>query len=217
MVALTRERFAQGLSYEQAKERMTRNKPNMDRIEGLVNLSEEDLAPWRNLPEPVNAMVLVIDPCPDVYTNLPILQKLATETGKINIKIFFRDENKDLMADFMNGPYESVPVIAFYDQGMNLRSVFIERPKSVTDLRAEKTREIHAANPEFGPMGRTPAEMPEEIRTKYQAAINEMRNNTTDYYIAESKREFREIASELARGVSGEARWRGNLIAAGAV
>ncbi len=213
MVALTQERFNQGVSYAEAKERMPRNKPNMDRIEGLVKLSEQDLAPWRALPEPVNAMVLVIDPCPDVYTNLPILQKIATETGKVNIKIFFRDDNKDLMADFMNGPFESVPVIAFYDKGMGLRTVFIERPKTVTELRMERTKEIHAANPDFGPFGRTPAEMDEAVRAKFQGAINEMRTNTTDFYMSESIREFREIAGELAKAGNSSAKWRGNLLA----
>jgi hypothetical protein len=47
---------------------------------------------------------------------------------------------------------------------------------------------------------------------KYQAAINEMRTATTDYYIKESIREFREIAEELGRGAGGEAKWRGNLL-----
>ena len=43
-------------------------------------------------------------------------------------------------------------VLAFFDKDMNLRSVFIERPKSVTDLRAQKTNEIQASNPDFGPV-----------------------------------------------------------------
>jgi hypothetical protein len=213
-MAMDQQRFNTGIRYDEAKEKMPRNKPNMDRIEGQLKVTDADLAPWKALNEKFNVMVLVIDPCPDVYTNLPLLQRIANESGKLDVRIFFRDENKDLMAEFMNGPFESVPVIAFYDQSFNLRTVFIERPKSVTDLRAEKTKEIHAANPDFGPMGRAPAEMPEEIRTKYQAAINEMRGATSDYYLAESTREFREIAAELGRPASGEAKRRGNLIAA---
>jgi len=213
-MAVTRERFNQGMTYAEAKEKMPRNKPNIERIEGLIKLTDADLAPWRNLPQNYDVLVLVIDPCPDVYTNVPILQRIADATGKLNVRIFMRDDNKDLMAQFMNGPYESVPVFAFYDQGMQLRSVFIERPKSVTDIRAEKTREIHQANPDFGPFGRSAAEMPEEIRTKYQAAVNEMRTGTTDFYISESIRELREIAEELGRAASGEAKWRGNLLGA---
>lgn len=213
-MAVTRERFNQGISYADAKELMPRNKPNMERIEGQIKLTDADLAPWRALGENFNVLVLVIDPCPDVYTNLPLLQRIATETGKLNVRIFMRDENKDLMAQYMNGPYESVPVIAFFDQAMTPRTVFIERPKSVTDLRAEKTREIHEAHPEFGPVGTMPGEMAEEIRVKYQAAIYEMRAATEGYYLAESMREFREIAAELGRGAPREATWRGNLLGA---
>jgi hypothetical protein len=55
--------------------------------------------------------------------------------------------------------------------------------------------------------------MDENVRAKFQGAINEMRTNTTDFYISESIREFREIAGELARAGSGDARWRGNLLA----
>jgi len=214
-MAITREQFNSGMTYDAAKAKMPRNQPNMDRIEGLIKVSDADLAPWRSLPEKSNVLILVIDPCPDVYTNLPILQRIAKETGKLDIRILMRDENKDLMGQFMNGPYESVPVILFLDQSMNLRSVFIERPKSVTALREQKTREIQQGNPDFGPVGRAPADMPDEVRARYQAAINEMRTATTDYYITESLSEFRQIADELAKG-SGEGKWRGNLVSAAA-
>jgi len=213
-MVVTQERFRQAMTYEEAKEKMPRNQPNMERMEGLIKLTDQDLAPWRALPQDHDVLVLVIDPCPDVYTNLPILQRIATETGKLNIRTLMRDENKDLMAQFMNGPYESVPVILFLGRDMQPRSVFIERPKSVTAVRAQKTRQIQEANPAFGPVGRAPAEMPDDIRARYQAAINEMRTATTDFYLSESIREFREIAEELGRWTGGQARWRGNLLGA---
>src|SRR4051794_806180 len=202
---LTRERFNQGMTFDQAKEKMPRNAPNIDRIEGLIKLTDADLAPWRKLPEKINVMVLVIDPCPDVYTNLPILNRIATETGKLDIRVFMRDDNKDLMADYMNGPYASVPAIGFYDHNFKLRTVFIERPKSVTELHQQKTNEIQQSNADFGPAGRAAADMAEDVRTKFQAAINEMRTATTDYYIGESIKEFRAIGEELAGAASGSA------------
>jgi hypothetical protein len=213
-MVVTPERFNAAWSYAEAKEKMERNRPNMDRIEGLIKLTDQDLAPWRALPENHNVLVLVIDPCPDVYTNVPIIQRIATDTGKLNVRILMRDENKDLMAQFMNGPYESVPVILFLGPDWQPRSVFIERPKSVTEIRAQKTREIQESNPELGPVGRTAAEMPDDARAKYQAAINAMRNETTSFYISESIREFGEIAEELSRWSGGTAKWRGNLLGA---
>ena len=68
---LTRERFNQGMSYDQVKESMPRNKPNMERIDGLVKLSDADLAPWRSLSENFNVMVLVIDPCREASYAFP--------------------------------------------------------------------------------------------------------------------------------------------------
>jgi hypothetical protein len=124
-----------------------------------------------------------------------------------------RDDNKDLMAQFMNGPYESVPVFAFFDDDFNLHSVFIERPKSVTDLRAQKTAEIHAQNPEFGAVGAPASELPEDARTRLAAAVRDMRAATQDDYIRESIREMRELAGELATSTGGTAKWRGNLLA----
>lgn len=211
-MALTRERFEQGMTYEEAKAVMPRNLPNIEQNEASLKLSDADLAPWRSLLQNYNVMVLVIDPCPDVYTNVPILNRIAQETGRLNVRIFMRDDNKDLMAQFMNGPYESVPVFAFYDQDWTLHSVFIERPKSVTQLRAEKTREIHASDPAFGPSGTTANQMAEDVRRRYQAAINQMRSETADFYRSESIRELREIAAELATSPA-SANWRGNLVA----
>lgn len=212
-MAITLERLNKGWTFEQAKENLPRNLPNIERIEPLIKLTDADLAPWRALSENFNVLVLVIDPCPDVYTNVPILARIAKETGKLNVHILMRDDNKDLMAEFMNGPYESVPVFAFYDQSMKLRSVFIERPKSVTEKRAELTRGIHASDSAYGPVGTSASQMAEDVRARYQAAVNDMRTSTTDFYIKESIRELGEIAAELKAGAAGAVKWRGNLLA----
>jgi hypothetical protein len=84
----------------------------------------------------------------------------------------------------------------------------------VTDLRTQKTNEIQSSTPEFGPVGKAPADMPEDVRGRFSTAINEMRAATLDFYIKESIQEFRGIAEELGRGASGDAKWHGNLLAA---
>lgn len=211
-MGVTPERFNQGMTYEESKAVQPRNLPQYEVFEKEIKLSEADLAPWRALPEKYNVLVLVIDPCPDVQLNVPLLDLIARESGKLNVRIFMRDDNKDLMAEFMNGPYESVPVFAFFDQGWNLRSVFIERPKTVTELRAQKTREIYESDPAFGPVGASANEMAEDVRPRFQAARSQMSAETRSFYVSESIRELREIAEELASKPS-SAKWRGNLVA----
>ena len=208
-MAITKERFNLGMTYDEAREKLPRNKPLLDQIEGDLKISEADLAPWRSLPQTYNVMALVIDPCPDVATNVPIMARIAKESGKANFRIFMRDDNKDLMADFMNGPYESVPVFAVFDQDFNLRSVFIERPKSVTEERARRTREIQEKTPEFGPVGTQVNDMAEDVRERYRTALAQMRTETNGYYVSESVRELREMAGELAG--TAPAKWHGNL------
>ena len=211
-MAVTRERFNQGMSYEESKAKMPRNQAAIEQFERDIKLTDQDLAPWRGLSQNHSVLVLVIDPCPDVQLNVPLLVKIARETGELNVRVFMRDDNKDLMAQFMNGPYESVPVFAFFDQDFNLRSVFIERPKSVTDLRVEKTRAIHESDTAFGPMGTSAAEYPDDVRARYQDAIRQMRAETTDYYLAESIKAMGELAADLAANPT-SAQWRGNLLA----
>ena len=211
-MAVTKERFEQGMTYEQAKAVMPRNLDQLNQIEGEIKVTDADLAPWKALPENYNVLALVIDPCPDVQANVPVLDRIARDSGKLNVRIFMRDDNKDLMEQFMNGPYESVPVFAFYDQDFNLQSVFIERPKSVTDMRAEKQKAIQASDPAFGAPGTSASQLPDDVRQRFQTALNAMRTETRSFYLAESVREMREIGEELASKPS-SAKWRGNLAA----
>ena len=211
-MGVTPERFNMGMTYEESKAVQPRNLPQYEAFEKEIQLTDTDLAPWRALPEKYNVLVLVIDPCPDVQLNVPLLDKIAKQSGKLNVRVFMRDDNKDLMAQFMNGPYESVPVFAFFDQNWNCQSVFIERPKSVTELRAQKTKAIYESDPAFGPNGNSATNMPEDVRARFQAARSGMSAETRAFYVSESIRELREIAEELASKPS-SATWRGNLAA----
>src|SRR6187549_914102 len=117
-MAVTRERFEQGMSFDQYQAQMTRNQEQFAR-NAQIELSEQELAPFNNLSQPLNVLVLAEDWCGDVVANLPILGAIAKKSGKLNLKIFVKDDHKDLIAQYMNGPYESVPVFAFFDQEMN--------------------------------------------------------------------------------------------------
>src|SRR5437868_3989042 len=65
-VPVTRERFEQGMTYDQYKAQMTRNKERFEENEKNVQVSPDDLQAFRNLPEAVNVAVLAEDWCGDV-------------------------------------------------------------------------------------------------------------------------------------------------------
>jgi hypothetical protein len=213
-MAVTRERFAQGMTYDQFKA-MTSNLNAFEKSDQAVQLSDADLAPFKKLSQPVSVLVIITETCPDVVMNLPILDRIARETGKLDLRIFLRDDHKDLMAQYMNGAYESVPVFAFFDSAWNPVGVFIERPRAVTKLREQKAREIYASDPDFGSPDAAPADLSDEVRARLQTAIRQMRADTLGAYARETIRELGEVADEISRGVIQPA-WRGNLAAVAA-
>jgi len=115
-MAITRERFAEGLTYEAFKAQMTRNRERFESNEQTVELSSDDLAFFSRLAQPLHVLVLAEDWCGDVVANLPILGRLAAESGKLDIRVFLRDQNLDLIDQYLNqGKHRSIPVFAFFD------------------------------------------------------------------------------------------------------
>ena len=49
-MAMNRERFEQGFTYDEWKAQMTRNRERFEQNERSVVLSQEDLAPFHNVP-----------------------------------------------------------------------------------------------------------------------------------------------------------------------
>ena len=196
---ITKERFDSGLSYQAYKEAMTRNRERVEANEERVELDEKTLRAFRSLPRPLNVVVLAEDWCGDVIANLPVLGRLADEAGTLNVRIFYRDQNVDLMDRWLNqGKYQSIPVFAFFDENFRELGHWIERPASVTELRAKKRHEIFAKNPEFGSPDAPVDQLSDEARARLQAEIQKMRDETTAFANAEVQRELRELVTSPA-------------------
>ena len=194
MTTVDRARFSTGLTYDQYKDQMTRNRDRVDANEARVSIDPADLAAFRALNGPIHVLALAEDWCGDVIANLPVLGKLARESGTLDLRIFLRDQNKDLMQRYLNqGKYESIPVIVFFDDGFNELDVFTERPASVTERRAEQRKQIHAQNPEFGEYGGAIDSLPEETRAKLTAEITKRREDDVAWANREVIRALREI------------------------
>src|SRR6266550_6843063 len=198
-MTMDRARFGQGLTYDAYKGQMTRNLDRLEENERRVDLSNEDLAAFRALPRPVRVVVLAEDWCGDVIANLPVLGRLAKDSGKLDVRIFLRDQNDDLMQGYLNkGQFKSIPVFVFLDQDFRELGHWIERPASVTEVRAKRRKEIFAKHPEFGSPDAPVDQLSEEVRVRLQGELAKMRDDTTKFANAEVVRELREIATRVA-------------------
>jgi hypothetical protein len=201
-MAVTREQFESGMTYDGYKAQMSRNREQVEQNEKDLELKAEDVQAVRGLPRTINVMALAEDWCGDVVANLPVLGKLAQESGgKLNVRIHLRDQEPGslIMDQYLNrGEFKSIPTFIFLDGEFNDLGVWIERPDSVTKLREEKRRALYATHPEWGDPSKPIAELPEDVRTQVQQASMAMRNETKPFANSEVVRELRQQAERAA-------------------
>ncbi len=196
---VTRERFAQGLTYAQHFAKIGQNREQFEANERDLALSEADLAPFRSLERALHVLVITEDWCGDCVANVPILARLARESGKLDLRVFLRDENPDLIDQYLNeGTYRSIPVFVFFDDAFREVGRFIERPRSVSELRARKRGEIYASDSGFGPPDGRPDALAEDVRSRLQQALRRMREGTKPFADREVVRALRDIVSQVA-------------------
>ena len=194
-MAVTKERFAQGMTYDEYKAQMTRNKEKLEENERTVALPAAELDAIRKAPR-TNVLVLTEDWCGDALANVPILGRLAKETGRFDVRVFLRDQNDDLMSQYMNGEFKSIPVFAFFDDSFREIGRWIERPASVTERRKERRGRIFASDPRFGSPDGPVDQLPEAVRADLMAALQKMRDELRPFADAEVIREIREIVTK---------------------
>jgi Thioredoxin len=80
-----------------------------------------------------------------------VLFKLVEGNPDVELRVFLRDKNPDLMDQYLNkGTFRSIPVFAFFDENLQEVARLLERPQKLTEeiearmlearkaLRAEK-------------------------------------------------------------------------------
>ena len=129
---VTPERFALGLTYQQWVTAVDRNQERFQENYDATELSEEDVRAFRELvglpSGPARCLALGEAWCPDVFRGLPVVARIAEASG-MELRVFFRDQNKDIMAEFLKqGEHESIPVFVFYTRDHRYLCHWIERP-----------------------------------------------------------------------------------------
>lgn len=135
LTVVTPARFEKGLTYADF---LAGIKVNRDKFEHNYNhpiLTEDDASFFRrigSLPNgPRKLLAIAEDWCGDVYRELPTAVRIA-ESGGLDLRIFPRDENPDIMDEFVsnNGKSRAIPVFVFYTADTKYVTHFTERSES---------------------------------------------------------------------------------------
>lgn len=129
---VTPARFEEGLTYATFLAQATINKDKFEQYYNDSPLTADDVAFFRKAAAVSNgpAKILALGEawCGDVYRELPTVAHIAEATG-MSLRVFLRDENADIMDEFLsnNGKSRAIPVFVFYTADMRYITHFTER------------------------------------------------------------------------------------------
>ncbi|MDE3109080.1 MAG: thioredoxin family protein [Acidobacteriota bacterium] len=195
---VTPERFEQGLRYADFLAQATVNRDKFELYYNDPALTADDLSFFRKaaaLPNgPARILALAEAWCGDVYRELPTIARIAQATGT-DLRIFLRDQNPDIMDEFLTnyGKSRAIPVFVFYTKQTRYIAHFTERSAGAhAELAAiidEVKRQLNL------PVSATFATVPEAER---QGFLREVIKRITPRFLdwrKESIKEMREILS----------------------
>lgn len=145
-------RFATGMTMDEYMAQMEQNREQFAANIADAPVTAADIARFRALPEPRNLLVITEDWCGDSLAHLPVLFRLAQETGdRLRIRVFKRDAHKDLAARYpLPTGRVAIPIVVFHDAQMRELGQFLERPAIGHAEMATFMADFFARHPDLG-------------------------------------------------------------------
>ncbi|MFC5650237.1 thioredoxin family protein [Paenibacillus solisilvae] len=178
---LTNERreqaFREALTFDQFIGEALVNQDAMKSNFEAYQLSEQELAGFDSLPEPVEVLVLAHDWCGDVVANLPLFGKISSRTDKLKLHILPRDpDNQDIAELYLHADGRNhLPTYIFFNQAGEELGVFIERPSTITELFNQWVDNFWNAHPDYEGRGKAIGELEDYVKESLLGYFKEQR------------------------------------------
>jgi len=91
------------------------NQKRMKKWEKIGKISPELFERLQDIGRPVTWLVLTEGWCGDAAQNLPFIKKMAETNSKIDLRFILRDENLEVMDEFLTGGGRSIPKLIVLD------------------------------------------------------------------------------------------------------
>lgn len=117
------------------------NDKRMDRLDKTLDINASTQNSLDNLNKGFTFLVIAEGWCGDAAQILPIINKVAEASDKIDFKIVLRDENEDLMNQYLTNGSKSIPKVLILDHENNVLNSWGPRPavasQMVVDYKAQ--------------------------------------------------------------------------------
>ncbi len=119
------------------------NDTRMNRLDKTIKITDENIQQLKNLKGEYIWLVISEGWCGDAAQLLPIINKMAVDSGKIELKIVLRDENEELMKLFLTNKKKSIPIVIVVDKATGgVLGKWGPRPQGATDLITDYKNEF---------------------------------------------------------------------------
>ncbi len=112
----------------------TLNDKRMDRLDKTLKISKETSNALNQLNDNFTLLVLAEGWCGDAAQILPVLNKIANVTSKIELKIVCRDENEVLMNEFLTNGGKAIPKVILVNNKNEVLDSWGPRPSIATAM-----------------------------------------------------------------------------------
>lgn len=111
------------------------NETRMNRLDKTIKISDDIRLKLQSLKNESIWLVISEGWCGDVAQLLPIFNKMDEVSDKIEMKIVFRDENKELMNLYLTNGAKAIPKLIILDKNtLHVQANWGPRPKGAIEL-----------------------------------------------------------------------------------
>ena len=126
------------------------NDKRMKRWDKTIKISEENKQKIASFNKNLTWLIITESWCGDAAHVIPVINKIAELNAHINLRIVFRDENLDLMDQFLtNGGRAIAKLIIINEDTHEVTNTYGPRPSEATNLVNEYKTKHGALTPEF--------------------------------------------------------------------
>ncbi|MGX1025248.1 thioredoxin family protein [Psychroflexus sp. MBR-150] len=127
----------QSTGHTQNEDMLNYSKLSIKRIkrwDKSFKLSENDMVFFKNQSKPITFLVLAESWCGDAAHALPIINAIAEASPHIDLKVVLRDDNDELMQEFLTNGGKSIPKLIALDDENNVLFTWGPRPTEATEM-----------------------------------------------------------------------------------
>lgn len=111
------------------------NVQRMNKWDKRIELNQDLIRLAKKMTNEQLWVVLTEGWCGDAAQNLPVINKVAQQNDKIELKLLLRDQHPDLMDEYLTNGARSIPKLIVYDKSTGSKLFeWGPRPKPIQDL-----------------------------------------------------------------------------------